>query len=152
MTSLDHWLDEYSATHQHPTNQLIHHVCVPLIMASGLGLLWCIPSPAIFAAARGLNWSTLVVIFALSFYYRLSRVMFVGMLVQVTVMLTVISVLAALKILLPVSAGVFAVAWVFQFWGHRIEGKRPAFLDDLVFLLIGPLWVQAKLFRRLGWL
>lgn len=151
MTPLEHWLDEYSASHQHPTNQLIHHVCVPLIMASVLGLLWCFPSPQFFSLAQGLNWATLTAIFALSYYYRLSRLMFVGMMVQVTIMLTVVSVLDALKILLPVSASVFAVSWALQFIGHQIEGKKPSFLQDLAFLLIGPLWVQAKLFRRFGW-
>ena len=45
---------------------------------------------------------------------------------------------------------VFLVAWVFQFIGHKIEGQRPAFFDDLRFLAIGPGWVLAQLYRLLG--
>jgi uncharacterized membrane protein YGL010W len=45
---------------------------------------------------------------------------------------------------------VFVLAWIGQFIGHEIEGKRPSFLTDLTYLLIGPLWVWAKLLRKLG--
>ncbi|HDZ8845068.1 Mpo1-like protein [Aeromonas veronii] len=43
-----------------------------------------------------------------------------------------------------------ALLWIAQFVGHKIEGKRPSFLADLQFLLIGPAWVLASLYRRLG--
>jgi uncharacterized membrane protein YGL010W len=44
----------------------------------------------------------------------------------------------------------FALAWVGQFIGHHIEGKKPSFLKDLAFLMIGPAWLLAKLYRRFG--
>ena len=47
--------------------------------------------------------------------------------------------------------GVFVVAWIGQFIGHKIEGRRPSFLTDLVYLLVGPLWTLSKLYKRLGW-
>ncbi len=50
--------------------------------------------------------------------------------------------------LLPVSLGIFIISWVFQFIGHAIEGKKPSFFQDIQYLLIGPLWVIAFLFRR----
>ena len=43
------------------------------------------------------------------------------------------------------------VAWIAQFIGHKIEGRKPSFLTDLTYLLIGPAWVLAKLYRKLGW-
>jgi uncharacterized membrane protein YGL010W len=46
---------------------------------------------------------------------------------------------------------IFVLAWIAQFVGHRIEGRKPSFLTDLTYLLIGPAWVLAKLYRRLGW-
>ena len=49
------------------------------------------------------------------------------------------------------AAGVFVVAWVGQFVGHHIEGRRPSFFTDLKYLLIGPLWTLDKLYRKLGW-
>jgi len=54
------------------------------------------------------------------------------------------------RVLLWSAIGVFVLAWVAQFVGHEFEGKRPSFLTDLVYLLIGPLWLMSKLFRRLG--
>ena len=48
--------------------------------------------------------------------------------------------------------GVFVVAWIAQFVGHKIEGRKPSFLTDLTYLLIGPAWVLAKLYRKLGWI
>ena len=46
--------------------------------------------------------------------------------------------------------GVFVVAWIAQFVGHKVEGKRPSFLTDLAYLLIGPAWIVAKIMRRVG--
>ena len=53
--------------------------------------------------------------------------------------------------LLYLAIGVFVVAWIGQFVGHKIEGRKPSFLTDLTYLLIGPAWVLAKLYRKLGW-
>ncbi len=52
--------------------------------------------------------------------------------------------------LLAVSATVFVLAWIGQFVGHRVEGRKPAFLEDLRSLLIGPAWVLAFVYRRIG--
>jgi uncharacterized membrane protein YGL010W len=46
--------------------------------------------------------------------------------------------------------GVFVLAWIFQFVGHKIEGKKPSFLDDVKFLLIGPIWLLHFIFKKLG--
>jgi uncharacterized membrane protein YGL010W len=45
---------------------------------------------------------------------------------------------------------VFIISWIAQFWGHKIEGKKPSFLQDLAFLLIGPLWVTRFLYKKMG--
>ena len=150
MRTYTEWMDEYALSHQNPINILIHKICVPLIMLSVIGLLWCIPSPAIFLRVQGLNWATLFVSGALCFYFLLNRLMFVGMMIQSVVMLTVTSWMASRGILLWVSLVIFVVSWLFQFWGHKIEGKKPSFADDLAFLLIGPLWVQRALLKRMG--
>ncbi|HSE12701.1 MAG TPA: Mpo1-like protein, partial [Rudaea sp.] len=52
--------------------------------------------------------------------------------------------------LMWLAIGVFVVAWIAQFVGHKVEGKRPSFLTDLAYLLIGPAWIVAKVMRRLG--
>jgi len=53
--------------------------------------------------------------------------------------------------LLSLAIGVFVVAWIAQFVGHKLEGRKPSFLTDITYLLIGPAWVLAKLYRKLGW-
>ena len=55
-----------------------------------------------------------------------------------------------LSVLLILALGVFVVAWIGQFIGHKVEGHRPSFLTDVVFLLIGPLWTLRKLYQRIG--
>ncbi len=141
MRSLEAWLTEYGKDHRNSTNQMIHKVCVPLIMMSLFGLLWAIPTPEFFSGLPYLNWATLFCVLCLFFYSSLSCVFAGAMLVLALAMLTIVSVIASTSYLVPISVGVFVVAWIGQFVGHKIEGQKPSFLTDLQFLLIGPLWV-----------
>jgi uncharacterized membrane protein YGL010W len=152
MRSVDQWLGEYGASHQNPTNKLLHWLCVPPIVLSVLGLLWSLPVPAAFAAASAwLNWATLGAAAALVYYFALSRSLALGVLCAFAVLLAVTYSLAQLPWpLWATSLAIFVVAWVGQFIGHAIEGKRPSFFKDLQFLLIGPLWLLAAAYRRLG--
>ena len=147
-------LDEYGESHQNPTNKLVHWLCVPLIMFSILGLLWSVPVPqAIQNISPWLNWATLVMVMALAYYVRLSGRLAVGMVVVWGLMAAVLRLVAA-EAVLPMWAIcllVFVLAWVGQFWGHKVEGKKPSFLKDLQFLLIGPLWLLHFIYRQLGW-
>lgn len=134
---IDALLDHYAESHRHPMNELIHCICVPAIVFSLLGLCWMVsPAVALLVAAAALAW-----------YLRLSPPFAVGMLAMSAVMLVVLARLPAAAVL-PVSAVVFVLAWIGQFIGHRIEGKKPSFFEDLRFLLIGPLFVLAFLYRR----
>ncbi|NCT67672.1 MAG: DUF962 domain-containing protein [Rhodanobacteraceae bacterium] len=151
MRSIDDWFDSYSRDHQHPTNRLIHWICVPAILWAVIAALWLVPvSPSI---GRPGFWCGLVMVGALSFYWRLSRPLGVAMLV-VFVLLALLSegLLRTLgpQRLLWLALGVFAAAWIGQFIGHLIEGRRPSFLTDLAYLLIGPAWLAGKVLRRLG--
>lgn len=95
-----------------------------------------------------LNWVALAAIPVLAFYLRLSFALFVGM-TALTALGLVICHSWQGPLLWPALAG-FVLLWIAQFVGHKIEGKRPSFLADLQFLLIGPAWVLASLYRRLG--
>ena len=131
-------LDQYSESHLNHTNELIHMVCVPLIMFSLLGLIWAIhPIAAVLACAA-----------ALVYYTKLSRAFALGMLAMSAVMLGLLYAMPPLTVL-PLSIAIFVLAWIGQFIGHQIEGKKPSFFDDLRFLLIGPLFVLGFLYRRL---
>jgi uncharacterized membrane protein YGL010W len=52
--------------------------------------------------------------------------------------------------LLTVSIALFVVAWIVQFWGHKVEGKKPSFLKDIQYLMIGPAWIMNFLFKKIG--
>ncbi len=138
MRRIDELFERYERCHRHPTNHAIHAVCVPLIAWSLVAMLWSV-SPA-------LAYATLAA--ALLYYAVLSIPIATGMLAVAPLLVLPAAVLgdAAGR----VGLAVFVLAWAGQFWGHRIEGARPAFLDDLRFLLVGPAWLLAGLFRRVG--
>jgi uncharacterized membrane protein YGL010W len=145
-------LAEYSADHQNPFNRLVHSICVPLIFVSIIALLWAIPLPAtVSAAAPWLNLGTLVLAGTTIYYLRLAPRLGLGMLVAALLIVPLLTAAAGLAMPLWQQAlAVFVVAWIGQFIGHYVEGKRPSFFRDLRFLLIGPLWVLEKLYATLG--
>jgi len=149
---IDRWFASYSGDHRNATNQRIHVFAVPAILWSVIALLWCIPSPD--ALFRPGVWAALPMFAAMLFYYRASRPLGLGMLVQFVALSALTYWIAqrfGIRTLLWTAIGVFVVAWIAQFIGHKIEGKKPSFLTDLTYLLIGPAWVMAKLYRKLGW-
>ncbi len=153
MRTMQQWLDEYGESHRHPVNKRIHWICVPAILFSVLGLVWLVPVPPEAAAAGPwVNWATLVTALAVIYYLVLSPALAAGMAGIVLLMLLVIAWLEAV-IAFPLwmlFAAVFVVAWAGQFAGHRVEGRKPSFFKDVQFLLIGPAWLLADLYRHLG--
>jgi uncharacterized membrane protein YGL010W len=152
MRTVTEWLSEYGASHENPTNELLHWVCVPLIVLSRFGLLWSLPVPDLFASVSPwLNWATVTAFAALLYCLALSPALAVGILIAFTVLVLITQWLATLPWpLWLTSITIFVVAWIGQFIGHAIEGKRPSFFKDLQFLLIGQLWLLAAAYRRLG--
>jgi uncharacterized membrane protein YGL010W len=152
MRTVAEWLGDYGASHENPTNKLLHWLCVPPIVLSVMGLLWSLPVPAAFTAASPwLNWATLAAAAAVIYYFALSPALAAGLLLAFLVLLAVTHSLAQLAWpLWLTSLVIFVVAWIGQFVGHSIEGKRPSFFKDVQFLLIGPLWLLAAAYRRFG--
>ena len=138
MRAVDQLFTRYAEYHRNPTNKVIHWVCVPLIVWSLLGMLWAASPYAAYVA----------IVLAMAFYLWLSLPIAVGMLLMLVVMACALTLLGSE--VLPVSAGVFVVAWIGQFIGHGVEGRRPAFLEDIRSLLVGPAWVLGEMYRRLG--
>lgn len=152
MRSIDHWLEAYGASHQDPVNKLIHWICVPAIVFSLIGLLWSLPVPAAFVEiSPALNWALLFAMAAVAYYFILSISLALGATLVLFLLLLLAAGLDDLAMpLWAVSLVVFVVAWIGQFIGHRIEGKKPSFFEDLQFLMIGPLWLLAAAYRRAG--
>ena len=142
----------YSADHRNAINQRIHVIAVPAILWSVIALLWCLP-PLITWFQNGI-WAALAMFAAWCWYNRQSRTLGLGMLAIFFVSACVcrlVEIRWGLGTLGALAAGVFVVAWIAQFIGHHIEGQRPSFLTDLVYLLVGPAWVLAKGYRAMGW-
>ena len=150
MRSVTDWLGEYGVSHQNPVNKLLHWICVPPIVLAVMGLLWSAPVPAVVAdVSPWLNWATLAAAAALLYYLVLSPALAVGVLIAFIVLLLITQRLGQLPWpLWLTSVVIFVVAWIGQFVGHAVEGKRPSFFKDLQFLLIGPLWLLAAAYRR----
>ena len=148
---VDRLLGNYSEDHRNATNQRIHWICVPLIVWTVVALLWVVPVPA--SIGKPGLWAALAMVGAFSYYMRLSRVLaFAALLVFVALAFLTQALYARLgaSLLLWTAVGVFVAAWIAQFIGHQIEGKRPSFLTDLQYLLVGPIWLLGKALRRFG--
>lgn len=150
---IDQLLEKYGESHQNATNKLIHWLCIPAIMFSLFGLLYAIPFPttrSLFA-----NWATVVLLGALIYYLRLSLSMFLGFVIIGGLLVwgnhaLYIALESDPAALVKVSLLVFILAWIGQFLGHKIEGKKPSFFEDLQFLLIGPAWLLHFVFKKMG--
>ena len=145
MKTLNEWFEEYGVSHKNVTNKKIHYICVPLIFFSVVGLFMGIPNQILTPLASIhpilANWAFIVLLLVLSFYFRLSIAMGLKMLVFTTICLVGNYLIAQLAPLLWFSIALFTAGWIGQFYGHQIEGKKPSFIKDLQFLLIGPAWV-----------
>ena len=146
MKPIQTWLDEYADSHRNADNKTLHRICVPLIVLASLGMIRVIPG-----GNAWVNACTLVIALGLAYYALLSWRLALGMVVALALTYAVIEfsyeTLAGWHA--PAMVAVFVLAWIGQFIGHRIEGKKPSFFKDLQFLLIGPLWLLADLYRSL---
>jgi|TARA_B110000483_G_scaffold134065_1_gene160436 uncharacterized membrane protein YGL010W len=152
MQTLQQLLDKYAESHQNKTNKIIHYFCVPAIFFSVIGLLMSIPSDLIkdltgISDSLYANWGVVALIPVLLFYIRLS--------LKMTFLILGFSILCILGNfqmnvfveLWKASVVIFVIAWIIQFYGHKIEGKKPSFLDDIKFLMIGPAWILDDIFK-----
>lgn len=140
-TSMKYLMTEYHKSHVNRTNQIIHYICVPLIFWSLTAILWTIKIPMVMNLA-------IVTAALLMLYYLVKSIkVFLTMSIFTMACLAISYWLEAQGVpLLTVAIVVFVAAWIGQFIGHHIEGKRPSFYKDLQFLLIGPAWVVFKFF------
>jgi uncharacterized membrane protein YGL010W len=143
--TIHQWFDEYGESHQDPTNKLIHWICVPAIFFSIVCLLSLIPVYDVLTGA------TIAMILASLFYFRISPKLTFGLVLFYMLCLWGAFMLSKLSApLWLIAVVIFVVAWIGQFYGHKVEGKKPSFLKDLQFLLIGPAWLMGFVYKKLG--
>lgn len=149
----DEWFAEYGESHQDPTNELIHWICVPTLFFAVVGFIWIVPVPATLSAALpGFRWSIVGVVLAMIFYVRLSPPLAVGMLAFILACHLGLRVLVRFAPwpVWEVCLALFVIAWTGQMIGHLIEGRKPSFIKDVAFLLIGPAWLLHFVYQRFG--
>lgn len=154
MKSLDSWFEEYSISHQNNKNKVIHAFCVPAIFFSIIGLMWSSSLTLGLTSTSPFNLAFFVPIIIALFYWQLSKPMMLALLALTAFCFAICFVIILFESQLPISLFwlsifVFIIAWIGQFWGHKIEGTKPSFMRDLQFLLIGPAWVLAPLLNKL---
>lgn len=154
---VDVYFDKYSESHQNHTNEIIHWICVPAIVFSLFGLIWAIPFPYLEFLGKYngyVNWASFLIAFAIYYYYKLSPVLSYFMLLLIMffsagiVSLEKMHNTAGWPQMWQVCLGIFVISWIGQFIGHKIEGKKPSFFDDIKFLLIGPIWLLHFILKK----
>lgn len=151
MKSIQQWLSEYGESHQNATNKTIHWICVPAIFFSVVGLLYSIKLPFALAGIP-VNVAMIVMTLVVIYYFSLSRTLWIGMLLFGLLCLAICYYIerSGLAPLWLVCVVVFVLAWIGQFYGHKVEGKKPSFLKDLQFLMIGPAWLMSFIYKKMG--
>lgn len=155
MRKIDALLEEYGSSHKNETNKKVHWICVPAIFWSVVALIYSIPNNQltyIFGSGYINNWAVIVLILVMVYYFTLSVPLGIGMFF-VGVLAIALARVADHAEFLPlwaIALIVFTLAWIGQFWGHKVEGKKPSFFKDLQFLLIGPAWLMHFIFKKLG--
>lgn len=154
MRGIAELLDAYGESHRHPLNKLLHWLCVPVIFWTVVALLWSLPSPADWRVMSvPLNWAVIAMALVQAYYFRLSAPLALGFLV-VNIAMLALAAWASQALPWPLwqfALALFVVAWIGQFIGHAVEGKRPSLFRDLQFLLIGPAWLLAAVFSKAGY-
>lgn len=135
---VDRLLAHYGESHRNPRNEVIHFVAIPLIMLSLIGLLFALHPWVAYGFVAA----------SMAYYARLSVVFLLAMAVVSGIALLLVHAMG--ERVLAISAAIFVAAWIAQFVGHKIEGKKPSFFEDLQYLWVGPLFVLSHLFGRLG--
>ena len=151
MKTVNQWLDEYGQSHQNETNKSIHWICVPAIFFSIVGLLYSVKLPLVLYT-HTLNLAMIAILIITLYYLRLSLSLGVGMFLFGILCLLLCHFI---EMYVPFSLWlicviIFVLAWIGQFYGHNVEGKKPSFLKDIQFLLIGPMWLMSFIYKKMG--
>ena len=154
MRKIDQLFAEYAESHQNQTNKFIHWICVPLIFFTIVGFISLIPAPHFCAPYFGcISIASIVALVLVSiFYFNLSQRISIIMLL---IMLLLEHFAYAINVHFKENSwiiylSIFVITWIFQFIGHKIEGKKPSFLKDLQFLLVRPIWLLHFILKKIG--
>jgi uncharacterized membrane protein YGL010W len=151
MKSIQQWLAEYGESHKNETNKTIHWICVPTIFFSVVGLLYVVKLPWVISGIQ-LNLAMIIMALVIVYYISLSKTLWIGMVLFGVLCLWICNLIerAGFIQLWLFCLITFTLAWIGQFYGHKVEGKKPSFLKDIQFLMIGPAWLMSFIYKKLG--
>ena len=152
MSDTDRWLSDYGDSHSDIRNPGIYWLSVPLLVLGTVGILWSLPIPGEFARISPvLNWGSVFLMAAVVYYFIISIPLAIGMLPFVVGITGVQLWLEESSwSLLGISSGVLAISVAGLYLGHYKKGGFRAVLRDIQLMMIGPAWLLANLYRRLG--
>ena len=140
MTSGSRLFAEYGAYHQDRRNLICHEIGIPLIV---LGIIALLRLGTVVGANLNVNLAAIAIIATSVYYLALGREVRTAAAISIVGMILLYFIAAYVS--WPYAIGAFVAGWIFQFVGHAYEGKSPAFLTNLLHLLVGPLWVASHL-------
>jgi uncharacterized membrane protein YGL010W len=150
MQSLEQNLTQYAAYHRDRRNIATHFIGVPMIM---FAIVLALATVSVPVGAMAVTLAAVACVALCAYYLRLDLVLGIAMAVALFVMCATASEIVArvsTGAALGLAVAVFVVGWALQFLGHKCEGMKPAFFDDVMQLVIGPLFVCAEVFFLLG--
>lgn len=152
MSETDRWLSDYGESHADIRNPGIYWLSVPVLVLGTVGMLWSLPVPEAFVRISPvINWGSVFLMAAVVYYFVISVSLAIGMLPFVAGVIAVQLWLEDSSWSLPwVSTGILAAAIAGLWLGRLPNGGIRAVLDDIQHMMIGPAWLLANLYRRLG--
>lgn len=149
MKTFSEQLSKYALYHRDARNILTHLVGIPLIVLAVLTLL---SRPAVDMSGLMVTPALIVLILSCIYYIRLNVAygLVMTMLLLAGLQLSMLFASLSTAAWLGLGIGLFVVGWIIQFIGHAYEGKKPAFVDDIIGLVIGPLFIVVEVAFMLG--
>lgn len=133
---LGQYLDLYRESHQHPVNIQLHNICIPLIAWSSLGF-----AHSFDVAGFHLSYlSAGITLICYSIFKNLKVLLLTAL--AMAVFFWTYQLVPHLRLVVSI---VFILGWIGQLYGHHLEKKKPSFSEDIIFFLIGPVWMFKKL-------
>jgi uncharacterized membrane protein YGL010W len=150
MREIERLINHYGESHQNKINIWIHAIAVPAIFFVTIGLIWSIPVPEVLVEMK-VTWAHILAVPTLYYYFKLSGPIGAAMTLLTLLAFGGITLLVMLEInVWQFCLALFVVMWILQFVGHKVEGKKPSFFEDLRYLLIGPAWWWVHWLKRMN--
>ena len=152
MKTVEIQLANYKSVHFNKTNIKTHFVGIPLIVWA-ITVLLSLHTFSTDIAGNVITFTPAMVLFAITllYYFKLHIKLGLGMLFYVVVNIYLAGLVSPMENALSIALVTFVLGWIIQFIGHIYEKAKPAFLDDIMGLIIGPLFLMAEVYFAFGW-